>query len=222
MGKNLTFHFTTIQKLFLTTLLGDSYIKDTFYLTGGTALSACYLNHRMSEDIDLFSPHPLDEPRVVRSISERIGPIVQSIDYVRIHDRLAYTITFPKKQKLKVDIVYYPYKLLESSNKDYHGLPIDSMADISVNKLMTLSQRTTTKDYVDLYYLLKKYTTWDLREGVAHKFKMDIEPLFASSLYSNAVELTTLPIMKKKLTLETLKKFFLGEAKKLAMTMVRP
>lgn len=39
MGKNLMFHFTLIQKLFLTTLLEDSYMKDTFYLTGGTALS---------------------------------------------------------------------------------------------------------------------------------------------------------------------------------------
>lgn len=222
MGKNITFHFTPIQKLFLTTLLKDSYIRDTFYLTGGTALSACYLNHRMSEDIDLFSAHPLDEPRVVRSISQRLGPMVKSIDYVHIQDRLAYTITFPKKQKLKVDIVYYPYELLEASGEKYQGLAIDSLADIGVNKLMTLSQRTTAKDYVDLYYILKKYTMWDLREGVAHKFRMDIEPLFASSLYSDVVQLETLPIMTKKLSLVTLKKFFLAEAKKLAMTMVKP
>lgn len=222
MGKIDTFHFTPIQLRFLSALLNDPYISATFYLTGGTALAACYFNHRQSEDIDLFSPQPLDEPRVAAIISQRIGPIAKTIEYVRIHDRLGYTIAFPNNQKLKVDVVSYPYEQLENSEKTYHGLRVDSIADIGVNKLMTISQRTMAKDYVDLYFILKKYTMWDLRHGVAHKFKMDIEPLFASSLYSNVEELTTMPIMKKKLTLETLKNFFLKEAKTLASPMLKP
>lgn len=55
MGKNVTYNVTPVQKKFLATILKDPYIGDTFYLTGGTALSACYLNHRQSEGIDLFS-----------------------------------------------------------------------------------------------------------------------------------------------------------------------
>ena len=222
MGKIDTFHFTPIQQHFLTTLLGDPYISATFYLTGGTALAACYLNHRQSEDIDLFSTQALDEPRVAAAISQRIGPIAKTIDYVRIHDRLGYTISFPNNQKLKVDVVSYPYEQLENSEKSYQGLRIDSIADIGVNKLMTISQRTASKDYVDLFFILKKYTMWDLRHGVAHKFKMDIEPLYASSLYSKAEELTDMPIMKKKLTLEALKKFFLKQAKTLAAPLLKP
>ena len=222
MGKIDTFHFTPIQQHFLTTLLGDPYISATFYLTGGTALAACYLNHRQSEDIDLFSTQALDEPRVAAAISQRIGPIAKTIDYVRIHDRLGYTISFPNNQKLKVDVVSYPYEQLENSEKSYQGLRIDSIADIGVNKLMTISQRTASKDYVDLFFILKKYTMWDLRHGVAHKFKMDIEPLYASSLYSKAEELTDMPIMKKKLTLEALKKFFLKQATTLAAPLRKP
>lgn len=222
MGKVDAFHFTPTQIRFLSALLSDPHIRKTFYLTGGTALAACYLNHRQSEDIDLFSTKALDEQRIVASISQHIGPIAKTIDYVRIHDRLGYTIAFPNNQKLKVDVVSYPYERLENPEKFYQGLAIDSIADIGVNKLMTISQRTASKDYVDLYFILKKYTMWDLRHGVAHKFKMDIEPLFASSLYSNVDQLTTLPIMKKKLTLETLKKFFLNEAKKLAAPMIKP
>ena len=222
MGKVNTFHFTPIQQRFLTTLLGDPYISEAFYLTGGTALAACYFNHRQSEDIDLFSPQALDEQRVVAIISQRIGPIAKTIDYVRIHDRLGYTITFPNNQKLKVDVVSYPYEQLENSEKSYHELRIDSIADIGVNKLMTISQRTASKDYVDLFFILKKYTMWDLRHGVAHKFKMDIEPLYASSLYSNVDQLTTMPIMKNKLTLEALKSFFLKEARTLAAPMIKP
>lgn len=222
MGKAVTFHFTPVQERFLTSILMDPYIGQTFYLTGGTALSACYLNHRESEDIDLFSQHTFDRARVIQSISQTIGPKATQIDYVRIHDRLAYTIVFPKNKKIKVDVVYYPYEPIEKSHIQYHGLAIDSIADIGVNKLMTLSQRTTAKDYVDLYFILKKYTMWDLREGVAHKFKMDIEPFFASSLYTNVSSLTTLPIMKKKLSIETLKNFFLKEARRLALPMTKP
>lgn len=222
MGKVSVFLFTPIQKRFLNALLDDPYIPATFYLTGGTALAACYLNHRVSEDIDLFSIKPLEEQRVVSSVSQRIGPIAKTIEYVRIHDRLGYTISFTNNQKLKVDVVSYPYEQLENSKKIYRGLSIDSMVDIGVNKLMTISQRTASKDYVDLYYILKKYTMWDLRHGVEHKFKMDIEPLFASSLYSNVDQLTTLPNMKKKLTIEQLQTFFLREARRLALPMTKP
>jgi predicted nucleotidyltransferase component of viral defense system len=222
MGKVDAFHFTPVQRTFLDALLTDPYIVETFYLTGGTALAACYLNHRMSEDIDLFSPKPLDEQRVVAVMSQRVGPIAKTIDYVRIHDRLGYTIAFPNNQKLKVDMVSYPYEQLEHPEKFYRGLPVDSIADIGVNKLMTISQRTASKDYVDLYCILKKYTMWDLRHGVAHKFKMDIEPLYTSSLYANVEELTDMPIMKKKLTLPQLKKFFLQQAKTLAAPMLKP
>jgi len=87
---------------------------------------------------------------------------------------------------------------------------------------MTISQRTTAKDYVDLYFILKKYTMWDLRIGVEHKFGMEMEPFYIASLLQKAESLTALPRMKKKLSLETLKTFFLAEAKKLAMTMVKP
>jgi hypothetical protein len=32
-------------------------VSETFFLTGGTALSVFYLHQRVSEDIDLFSGH---------------------------------------------------------------------------------------------------------------------------------------------------------------------
>jgi predicted nucleotidyltransferase component of viral defense system len=35
-------------------LRGIQDLNVDFYLTGGTALSRCYLNHRYSDDLDLF------------------------------------------------------------------------------------------------------------------------------------------------------------------------
>lgn len=214
-------HFTWQQRAFLNELLKDEYIRTNFYLTGGTALSACYLNHRYSEDIDLFSKLKLEEPTVANIVSAMASKLKLKIEYVRIGDRLGYTIVFPNNKKLKVDIVSYPYEQIERPTKSFKGLPIDSKADIAVNKLMTISQRTASKDFVDLYFLLRKFTTWDLMHGVAHKFKMEIEPFYLSSLFNKTEDLNSLPRMKKKLTLEELKTFFQKEAKKLALTMVR-
>jgi predicted nucleotidyltransferase component of viral defense system len=222
MGKITAFHFIAHQQKFLDEIIKDDYMTNRFYLTGGTALAACYLNHRLSEDVDLFSTQQLEEQEIGAVVANISDKLHLKVAYVRIHDRMAYTIDFPSHEKLKVDIAYYPYEPIETSKVFYKNLMIDSIGDIAVNKLMTISQRTASKDYVDLYFILKKYTTWDLMHGVAHKFHMDIEPLYLSSLFSSVASLTELPIMKKKLSLEILKAFFLAEAKKLAMTMVKP
>ncbi|MCZ7666433.1 MAG: nucleotidyl transferase AbiEii/AbiGii toxin family protein [Chloroflexi bacterium] len=44
---------TSFQKELLK-VIGRSSLGDNFYLTGGTALAAFYLQHRFSEDLDFF------------------------------------------------------------------------------------------------------------------------------------------------------------------------
>ena len=41
-------------------LIADDTLFDNFYLAGGTALSVYYLQHRVSDDLDFFSPIPID------------------------------------------------------------------------------------------------------------------------------------------------------------------
>ena len=38
--------------------IGQSSIANNFYLTGGTALAAFFLHHRLSEDLDFFTADP--------------------------------------------------------------------------------------------------------------------------------------------------------------------
>ncbi len=221
MGQTLTTYFTRIQKLFLDEVRRQPYLADRFYLTGGTALAACYLNHRMSEDIDLFTDKPFDDTTVTSVMARIVSKLSVKSTLATIHERLRYDLAFPKGQLLKIDFVFYDFKHIEPVNT-LDGLDIDSIGDIAVNKLLALSQRTASKDFVDLYFLLKKYTVWDLRQAVEHKFKLDIDQFYLSALFSKAGDLTDMPIMIKKLTLETLKKFFLSEAKKLAAPMIKP
>src|SRR3990167_3026741 len=50
---------TPLQKTCLTTLFSDAWFRRYFYLTGGTALAAFYLYHRLSDDLDFFC-HDID------------------------------------------------------------------------------------------------------------------------------------------------------------------
>lgn len=220
MGQNLNAHFTKPQKGFLDLIAQEPYIVETFYLTGGTALSACYLNHRMSEDIDLFSQKPFIGEKVIAVMAKICTKLKTKSELTRIEDLYRYDLTL-SHNKLKIDFSWYDFTPLEAPNK-LEGLAVDSLTDIAVNKLLSISQRTTSKDYVDLYYILKKWTVWDLRHGVEHKFKLELEPLYLSSLFTKVSELSELPVMKKKLTLEELKTFFLREAKRLAAPMIKP
>lgn len=192
-----------------------------FYLTGGTALSACYFNHRLSEDIDLFTRQPF-RPESIISMMKNIATHLRATAHFTVVDTsMRYDLSLPDKQKLKVDFVHYEFDQLKTPN-NLDGLAVDTIDDIAVNKLLTISQRTTSKDYVDLYVILKQFTFWDLRLGVEHKFGMEIESLYLASLLKQVDTLDTLPVMKKKLSLSTLKLFFLEEAKKLALPMTRP
>lgn len=83
------------------------------------------------------------------------------------------------------------------------------MMDIAINKLMTIHQRSSEKDFVDLYFLLKHYTIWDLMEGVRIKFRREIEPwILGGDLLYAADQFKSLPKMIKPLTVEELKRFF--------------
>lgn len=221
MGQALTQHFTKIQKLFLDQVQQDPNLVKTFYLTGGTALAAYYLNHRLSEDIDLFSDTPFDEATVIAAMAHLVTGLGVRSKLSKILGRLRYDLTFPNNKLLKVDFVFYDFSHIEPTNV-FGTLVVDSMGDIAVNKLLSISQRTVSKDFVDLYFLLKKYTVWDLQHGVEHKFKLEIEPLYLSSLFAKSEKLTDLPVMKKKLTLDQLKTFFLAQARRLASKFVKP
>ena len=86
---------------------------------------------------------------------------------------------------------------------------------------MTVNQRIDIKDFVDLYYLLKKFTIWDLMQGVKVKFRQDNEPLLVAYDLLNIEEFTALPRMIKPLTLEQLKAFYRQKAKELGMRQVK-
>jgi len=86
-----------------------------------------------------------------------------------------FTIRFSNGEILKLDFDHYPYQQIEAGMKEQRVI-IDSEFDIAINKIVAITQRATVKDFVDLHFLLKKkYSLWDLIEGMKIKFHMGME-----------------------------------------------
>src|SRR5258708_2519671 len=118
-----------------------------FYFTGGTALSAFYLQHRYSDDLDFFTKDKFDTQQIldlIQTWSKKYNftftSEFQEVVYI-------FLLTFQNNSTLKLDFGYYPYqKIKEVVLVD--GISTDSLADIAVNKLLTVTQRNTVKDFV--------------------------------------------------------------------------
>ncbi|MDO8497535.1 MAG: nucleotidyl transferase AbiEii/AbiGii toxin family protein [bacterium] len=207
------------QSLFLEQLKESEYLSSLFYFTGGTLLSSLYLHHRESEDLDFFAEKKYDKQAVytiVEEISKKLKFKVSS-QFIEVVYR--FQLESPKGQLLKVDFSYYPFNAIEKREK-IDDIYVDSKIDIAVNKLLVISQRSEVKDFVDLYFLLKSYSIWDLVTGLKQKFNGDPDPLLIASDMTKVQDFTSLPIMLKPLSLTELKKFFFNEAKKLGLTSV--
>jgi len=212
MGK---IQLTKEQKIILDLVKQDNFLSSRFYFTGGTALSSVYLHHRLSDDLDFFSEEKFENQSVFTlmqswgkqhnfSFQSRFAEVV----YI-------FELEFAKGAKLKVDFGYYPYKRIEKGFS-LEKLDVDSKLDIAINKLLVVSQRNDVKDFVDLYFLLKEFTLWDLMEGVKVKFKIKTDPLLVGADFLKVEDFDYLPKMIKPLTLEQLKSFFRQRAKQLA------
>ena len=190
-----------------------------FYLTGGTALAAFYLKHRFSDDLDFFSSEKVDAV-FVHNLAQKIKKEMDFSEtrFSRIHDRYQFFYS-SGGEELKIEFSHYPFKQLKEPTI-IDGWKIDSEYDIAVNKLATILDRFDPKDFVDLYFLLPKFSLKELKHGAEEKFGSKIEPLFLGSELSNVRRITALPKIIKPLSINDLKEFFAEEIKKLAPEVI--
>lgn len=132
--------------------------SDRFYLTGGTALSAFYLKHRKSHDLDFFT----SEENVILPFSSRLEEKLKSKNMTT--ERLRGLHSFVElsiKKKGDQTIIHIaqesPFRFeVPKETPEYPGLKIDSLTDIASNKLLALFQRATLRDFIDVYFLIKE------------------------------------------------------------------
>lgn len=141
----------TSTKKNLGVLSQQDFIKH-FYLAGGTAC-ALHLGHRTSDDLDFFSAQDLINYPIQNSLRNKGHFIVDYSDSQTLIGRFNQT---------KVSFFNYSYPLIGES-VDLLNITISSLMDIGCMKVDAISARGSKRDFVDLYFILKKFN-WSLKE----------------------------------------------------------
>jgi len=207
---------TITQTKLLKEISSNHFIQENFYLTGGTALSEYYLHHRLSEDLDFFTQEEFD-PQAIQVLLNQHKKILQftSIDYQPSFNRNIYMVNFVDTT-VKTEFTVFPFPPIENGRK-VDELTIDSLLDIAVNKLFTIYQRPRTRDYIDLYLILKRIdeTIPSLIKKAKLKFDWHVDPLTLGSQFLQCTEVADYPHMIIPIKDQDWQSFFIDESKKL-------
>ncbi len=211
--------FTPLQRRIFHHLAKDKMFVSQFYFTGGTALSAFYLRHRESEDLDFFSENDFDDRELEILMDELSKTLSFRYQFTKRYKARIFEFVDDEKLLIKLDFVHHPHKRIERGIF-YEGVAIDSLRDIATNKLLTINQRMEVKDFVDLHFLLKEFTLWDLMYGVEAKYRMKLDRILIALDFMKVEQFDVLPKMLVPLTVKELHAFFKKQAVELGKRIV--
>ena len=125
-------------------------VDTKFYLTGGTAASRGYLNHRYSDDLDFFvnddSHFELWASRIIQALNNawQCAVLAKEEHFVRLHITENNTV-------LKIEIINdVPAHIGKIIDHPILGR-LDSAENILANKITALFGRDEPKDLVDIW-----------------------------------------------------------------------
>jgi hypothetical protein len=129
---------------------------DALVLTGGTALARLYLQHRYSDDVDLFSqePKPGELGQAFGNTLQRNGLTIESV---------TKSVAFMRMwvgdgtNRIQVDVAPDSQRL-EAPQTSALGVHAHGLRDIAANKIGAFENRAEVKDAVDLYYLTRRFS----------------------------------------------------------------
>lgn len=211
---------TKIQLLFLE-LLGKKTFSKKFYLSGGTALAGFYIPYRFSEDLDFFTEEEVQVDEIIaflKSIKDKLS--FENMDFNSSFNRNLFFLKFPS-ETLKLEFTYYPFKQIHTS-KEEQGIKVDSIEDIAVNKLFTIYQTPRSRDFMDLYMIIKKYSfnIKDLIKKAKIKFDWHVDPLKLGSQFLLCEELKDYPRLIETLDEKQWQDFFSLKAEELGKEII--
>jgi predicted nucleotidyltransferase component of viral defense system len=195
-------HYQSIHSKTLELLieLQQTEFLQTFNLVGGTAL-ALQIGHRKSIDIDLFGRTDFESSE----LNTKLNALQREIKIIKNSKNInIYSI-----DQIKVDIVNYHYPWLQPT-LTMNGLKLASIEDIAAMKLAAVTGRGTKKDFIDLFFLLKKYSLYDLIDFYNRKYADGSVFMVLKSLtYFEDAESDPLPEMLLPFDWEFMKKTIL-------------
>ena len=189
-------------------LLGESGILNDGYLAGGTAC-ALQIGHRVSLDLDFFTEIEFNTEVVLGQLDKLPG--------FKLDETAKWTIlgNFPK---VKFSYFYYPYPLIKKTTY-FSKINLSSLEDIAAMKIAAICDRGTKRDFIDLYFLAKKFSLEQIFKFYDRKYKKlssNIFHIVRSLDYFVDAEEQNSPDMLIPISWEEVKKFYQEQTIKLA------
>jgi hypothetical protein len=199
------FHYKTVDLSTLDLLKRLQSLDElrSLRLAGGTSLALQY-GHRKSIDLDLFGKLEIGSDELI-DVLKTVGEVKVIKDSKRIH---TYTI-----DGVKTDIVEYNYPWINDALV-YDGLFLASDSDIAAMKLNAVSGRGTKKDFVDVFFLLKRMDLSTMIELFEAKYNDgSIYLVLRSLVYFDDAEEDLDPVMFEQYNWESIKVFISNAVK---------
>ena len=187
--------------------IGSAGFAKKFYLAGGTAL-AIQLGHRESIDLDFFSTKKFLPREIKDELSSRGNLIVDYENEKTLDGSL---------DNVKVSFFHYDYRQLYPLIA-FGKINLADERDISAMKIDAISSRGSKKDFVDLYFLLKKYSLPELLEFFEKKYlgiQYNKLHILKSLAFFEDAENDPMPVMLQDTAWEEVKKGISTELKKM-------
>ncbi len=143
--------------------------QERFYLAGGTALAEFYLGHRLSFDLDFFTPEAL----LILPMSYQIEALGErtelSISVTRRFTSYAEFLIAHGDENLKVDLAQDSPFRFDSPQQAEEGIWVNDPLDLKVDKLLAYYGRAEPRDAADLYIILQRDDVLHLMNLAAQK-----------------------------------------------------
>lgn len=189
--------------------LGQEPLVQPFYLAGGSA-AALHMGHRVSVDLDFFTPqeHYAAEP-LTQQLS-KIAPL-------RVQQQSPGTLV-GLLGGVRISFFVYPYPLLMEP-VELERCRIAHLLDIALMKLIAISQRGTKRDFVDLYFVCQHdLDLGDLLRQIPDKYATVSYPsyhLLRALVYFDDADKDASPQMLLPFDWGKVKKFFQVQVKQI-------
>lgn len=167
-----------------------------FNLVGGTSLSL-QIGHRISIDLDMFTHLPYENATIIEALKP-LGQLDILVDkppflQVRLDD-------------VKMDFLKFPYDFVQDFI-EVEGVRLVAIENRAIMKLLAIARRGVKKDFVDLYFILERYTLAEIVQMFEKKLpNIDLFHIIKSLTFFGDAEPDADPKMLIKVNWKTVKK----------------
>ncbi|MDD4831190.1 MAG: nucleotidyl transferase AbiEii/AbiGii toxin family protein [Candidatus Paceibacterota bacterium] len=202
--------YNILDKKRLETLPLLKNFKDGYYLAGETGL-ALQLGRRDSIDFDFFSQKEINTEKLFSLIKE----VFNGRRITKVQEE-KNSLTVFIDENIKLSFFSYKYRLIDALVKE-KDLNIASVMDIACMKLAAIVSRASNKDYIDLYFILKRFSLKEILNKMNEKMPdLDANLVLKSLVFFKDVDQEPIKFHNNNETdFETIKNFLIKEVSSL-------